>query len=292
MELLQLRYFLTVARTLNISRAAQHHMIPQPAMSQTISRLEKELGMPLFDRYKNKLTLTKEGEAFLRAVSTSIEELDAVVNKFNNNGVLQGELTLLVRQHRGTLVDCIVKFRKKYPEVSFRIFHFQDPNDTNDYDLCIASTPHSEKYSDGVSLISEKLQLMVASDHHLAKKEFVQFEDLKNEEFALLDKNNSLWQHTIHLCHQAGFDPKISMICGDLHCMEKFVAAGMAITLGPELSWQGIKNDKVVFVPTVPEETRTTYVFWNRYKHPSLLRQTFLDFLVEYFAQKELHFTE
>ena len=35
MELLQLRYFLTVAKTLNISRAAKHHMIPQPAMSQT-----------------------------------------------------------------------------------------------------------------------------------------------------------------------------------------------------------------------------------------------------------------
>ena len=40
MELLQLRYFMTVARTLNISKAAQYHMIPQPAMSQTISRLE------------------------------------------------------------------------------------------------------------------------------------------------------------------------------------------------------------------------------------------------------------
>jgi len=292
MELLQLRYFLTVARTLNISRAAQYHMIPQPAMSQTISRLEKELGSPLFDRYKNRLTLTKEGEAFLHSVSSSLEELDTVVDNLTcKKGDLQGELSLLVRQHRGTMVDCIVEFRKKYPKVSFRIFHLQDHNDANDYDLCISCTPPSEKYSEGVPLISEKLQLMVASDHPIAKKEFVRFEELKNEEFALLDKNNSLWNHTIHLCHQSGFDPKISMVCGDLLCMRKFVAAGMAITLGPELSWQGIKNDKVVFVPTVPEETRTTYVFWNRHKHPSLLRQTFLDFLVEYFAQKNIPLT-
>ena len=65
MELLQLRYFLTVAKMLNISRAAEYHMIPQPAMSQTISRLEKELGVALFDRYKNKLSLTRKGEEFL-----------------------------------------------------------------------------------------------------------------------------------------------------------------------------------------------------------------------------------
>lgn len=68
MELLQLRYFLTVAEMLNISHAAKHHRIPQPAMSKTISRLEKELGTPLFDRYKNKLTLTPEGEGFYRSV--------------------------------------------------------------------------------------------------------------------------------------------------------------------------------------------------------------------------------
>jgi len=57
MELLQLRYFLTVARTLNISRAAQYHMIPQPSMSQTITRLEKELNVKLFDRRNGKLFL-------------------------------------------------------------------------------------------------------------------------------------------------------------------------------------------------------------------------------------------
>lgn len=85
-------------------------------------------------------------------------------------------------------------------------------------------------------------------------------------------------------CHQSGFEPKISMVCGDLHCMIKYVSAGMAVTLGPEISWQSIKNDSVVFVPTVPEESRPTYVFWNGRKPLSKLHRTFLDFLVEYFA--------
>lgn len=286
MELLQLRYFLTVARTLNISKAAQYHMIPQPAMSQTISRLEKELGKPLFDRYRNKLTLTKEGEAFLQSVTASMAELDMAVEKMRDeDDELQGELTLLVRQHRGTLVDCIVAFRKKHPGVSFRIFYAQEQRDLHDYDLCISCTPPSDQYRGGEPLVTEKLRLMVSAEHVLSQHGSVRFEELEDEEFALLDKYNSLWDHTIHLCQQAGFEPKISMLCGDLHCLTKFVAAGMAVTLGPELSWKGIRDERVVFIPTIPEQTRTTYVFWNRQKNPSRLRQAFLDFLLDYFEQ-------
>ena len=55
MELRQLRYFQKVAEMENITLAAKHFLIPQPSMSQTISRLEKELGTSLFDRKNGKL---------------------------------------------------------------------------------------------------------------------------------------------------------------------------------------------------------------------------------------------
>ena len=56
MELLQLRYFQTVAKMESITRAAKHYMIPQSSMSQTIKRLETELGdIKLFDRRNGRL---------------------------------------------------------------------------------------------------------------------------------------------------------------------------------------------------------------------------------------------
>ena len=285
MELLQLRYFMTVAGMLNISKAAQHHMIPQPAMSQTISRLEKELGKPLFDRHRNKLTLTKDGEAFLQSVTVSLGELDAAVERLRSGeDVPQGELTLLVQQHRETIADCIVAFRKKYPGVSFRIFHVPVQQDLHDYDFCISCAPPSAQYCEGQPLVTEKLRLLVSAEHRIANRGAVRFEDLKNEEFALLEQNSSLWSHTVHLCHQSGFEPKISMVCRDLHCLTKFVAAGMVITLGSELSWRSMKDSSLVFVPTVPEVMRTTYVFENIRNNSSRLRQTFLDFLTEFFS--------
>ncbi len=287
MELLQLRYFLTVAKTLNISHAAAHHMIPQPAMSQTISKLEKELGQPLFDRHKNKLKLTDIGEEFYRSVSMSLGELDRAVQESKNaDGSLHGELNLLVQQHRETVVDCIVEFKKLHPDVYFRLFYTQDSMDCHDLDLCIASTPPSPEYTDRKCLVAEHLQLLVSVNHPMAHKDSVHFDELTDEEFALLDRNNSLWQNTLFLCHQSGFEPKISMVCGDLHCLIKYVSAGMTITIGPELSWRGIKNGSVVFIPTIPDVQRLTYVFWNGTKTNSKTRSTFLNFLIEYFANR------
>ena len=285
MELLQLRYFLTVAKMLNISRAAEYHMVPQPAMSQTISRLEKELGVTLFDRYKNKLSLTRKGEEFLRSVSSSISELDSAVESAHaDDAPIKGELTLLVLNHRDTMVDCIIDFRKQYTNVDFRIFHAR--NDFEGYDLCVSCTPPNKEFQRSKCLLTEKLQLLVAASHPLAAKQSVSFGELKDESFALLNKNNSLWEHTIHQCHLYGFEPKVSMICEDLHCMIKYVAAGLAVTLGPVASWQGVKNDSVVFVPIVSEETRPTYVFWDERKPNSRLRQVFMDFMTTYFASR------
>ena len=282
MDLLQLRYFISVASTLNISKAAQHHMIPQPAMSQTISRLEKELGKPLFDRYRNKLTLTKDGEAFLQSVTASVSELDAAVEKMRaEDNILRGELTLLIRQFRIATMDCIVAFRKKYPEVSFRISLTPADCDSLNFDFCISDTPPSEHYRNGIPLLTEVLPLLVSAEHALAKRGSISFEELRNEKFILLDKSRT---HISHLCHQGGFEPNISVVCEDLYCMAKLIASGMVVTIGSEMSLRGL-NDKIVAVPTVPEVTRTTYIFENSRKSNNKLRQTFLAFLTDFFSQ-------
>ena len=180
---------------------------------------------------------------------------------------------------------CNLLIRKKYPGVSFRIFHTPAQQDLHDYDFCISCTPPNEQYREGLPLVTEKLHLLVSAEYRFTARTAVRFDELKNEEFALLDKDSSLWRHTVHLCQQSGFEPRISMICGDLHCLTKFVSTGMAVTLGPEVSWRGISMDNLAFVPTVPEVIRTTYVFENSRKNSSMLRQTFLEFLTEFFSK-------
>lgn len=284
MELLQLRYFVTVAQMLNISRAAKHHMIPQPDMSRTISKLERELGVPLFDRYKNRLTLTEQGKVFYHAISHSLQGMDHAVEDIGRSeGPLTGELKIWVQQHRDTVVGCIMAFKRLHPQVSFRISYEPEPRDYRDFDLCISGQQPEESFGDSRRLITEKLKLVVSNRHWAAEAECVSFDQLREEEFATISRNANQWLQTLHHCRQAGFEPRVSITCADLHCLMKYVGAGMAITVGPEIAWRGLRREDVVFVPTSPEIERSTYVFWNAGKSVSRLSAIYRDFLVEHF---------
>ena len=288
MELLQLRYFLTVARMLNISRAAQYHPVPQPAMSKTVSKLETELGTPLFDRYKNKLTLTAAGEAFYHSVAASIGGLDVALEQIHAPDVpLRGKLKLLVKQHRNTVADSIIGFQKLHPEVDVQFVYELENEDHHEFDFCISSAPPDDTFDNSALLIKERLMLVVSREHPLANEESISFSQFKEESFALISRKTELWQQTLLQCQQAGFTPRIAMSCGDLHCLMKYVGAGMGVTLGPEISWQDIKTDEVVFLPTVPKISRSTYVFWNGNKNQSRLCTAYREYLVKYFSQNE-----
>ena len=72
MVLLQLKYLCTAARLENFSRAAKFHNIPQSAISKTIAQLERELGVQLFARNGNRVTLNERGKLFCREVSRAL----------------------------------------------------------------------------------------------------------------------------------------------------------------------------------------------------------------------------
>lgn len=76
MELTQLRYFQTAAYYQHISRAAEELNISQPALSTMISRLEKELGVPLFDHNGRSIILNQNGQRFLQRVNHILMEVE------------------------------------------------------------------------------------------------------------------------------------------------------------------------------------------------------------------------
>ena len=79
MELSQLRYFMAVAELGNMSKAAQALFVSQPNLSTSISRLEEEVGVPLFDRRRGKIVLNQNGELLLESVKRAVNTLDAGV---------------------------------------------------------------------------------------------------------------------------------------------------------------------------------------------------------------------
>lgn len=80
MELNQMHYFVEVAKTGNITKAAQALFITQPALSRVILRLEQEMGTPLFDRHGGRVTLNEHGKVFLRYIEPALESINAGVH--------------------------------------------------------------------------------------------------------------------------------------------------------------------------------------------------------------------
>src|SRR5699024_1136655 len=146
MDLLQLKYFQTVARLEHISRAAEKLHIAQPYLSKVISRLEAELGVSLFDRKGRYIELNSLGKSFLKRVDTIFYELEESRRELTDMaGVDQGLISVAgtgLQFHR----DLVVEFLKYYPDCKFRLIQatsreMVEKLDNTEIDFCFTSPP-------------------------------------------------------------------------------------------------------------------------------------------------------
>src|SRR3990170_292814 len=88
MELRHLTYFVAAAERLNFSRAAEELHVAQPAISQQIHALERELGVPLFERVGKRVSLTEAGKALLPHARQILSAVEAARNEVAEHGSL------------------------------------------------------------------------------------------------------------------------------------------------------------------------------------------------------------
>ena len=137
MEFLQLTYFQHTAKTENISHTATHFRVPPSSVSASIKKLENELGIQLFDRTANRLTLNDNGKRFLKAVDNIFSEIEQAKNDISDmSGKIHGKIHLLINNNRTMLTDIISEFRSIYPEISF-ILDFDGEKSHAEYDMLI-----------------------------------------------------------------------------------------------------------------------------------------------------------
>src|SRR5947209_9180293 len=123
MELLQLKYFQTVARLEHMTRAAEVLGIAQPALSQTIARLEEELGTPLFDRLGRRIYLNAYGRAYLQRVERIFAELEQGQRELADlTGGKQGQVELALSAATHLVHDLLFDISQHHPHISLHIF--------------------------------------------------------------------------------------------------------------------------------------------------------------------------
>ena len=121
-----IKYFITVSDTLNITRASEILGMSQPALSYSLIRLEKELGGELVIRLKNGIQLTKIGEEFKQRARHLLSEWEQAQNLVNSEaGLIQGSYTIAVHPSVAlyTLQCFMPELQNLFPKLDFNFIH-------------------------------------------------------------------------------------------------------------------------------------------------------------------------
>src|SRR5256885_7565007 len=188
MDISALRVFLAVAEERSFSRAAAKVHLTQPAVSQTVRRLERALGEQLFDRSSKNGTLTEAGrmlENYAQRLVRLAEETESAVRELRDlrrGRVLVGANEAAVH----TLLPLIARFRQRYPDIAIdvrRVPARQIAVEVQQGSLdfgALTFRPTEEGLLE-VPIGSDELVLLVPPSHELASRRQVSMEDVAQE---------------------------------------------------------------------------------------------------------------
>jgi len=284
----QLEYFRHVAETGNLTRASEQLFISQPALSRSIKNLEKELGVPLFDREGRIIKLNRYGNLFLEKV---YESLNAIEEGQKNLSELVDPYTGTIRISfihtlgNNLVPEAISKFRKYYPDVKFKFFQgttgtVLEHIESGEVDLCFlmeADFPENISYE---TVKNEELFVIVPDSHPLASKTAISLSQLKHEPFIGFKKGVGLRTITDRLCEQSGFTPNIIFEGQQVGTVSGFVSAGLGVSLVPKN--RGISEYNIKCIPvSSPKCYRHINLAWKKDTYTPKVIQTFKEFLYE-----------
>lgn len=248
MDIKQLRSFVIISETKNITKAAALLNIVQPAVSKQIHLLEEELGVELFERSRHGMNLTHEGkvlEGYARRVLKEIES--AKMELTSSDAALKGTVNIGILASLSELLSISLMrvIKNKYPDVSLKISvgysgHLQEWLEAGDIDLALLYASTSSKFIDIQPIISEQLWLIGAYDSELNAHQAVELEQISAYPLIL-----PYAPHRLRTLIEQGFNREnyplnISAEINDLNVQKQLVKEGFGYTILPLVC---MKND-------------------------------------------------
>jgi DNA-binding transcriptional LysR family regulator len=251
MNLAQLTYVVAAAEEETFTAAAARVHVAQPAISQQIAQLERELGERLFDRSERRVRLTPAGEAFLPHARAALEAASAgrdVVESLR--GELTGRLTIgTIPSPPPWLLGQLADFRRRYPKVRLTL-RTDDPEPlaagvaTGALDGAVIGVaaarlpagPAGQRLRPVLAsqtIATEPLVVAVPADHDLARAAETSVRRLRDESLVTLNHGTGLRAVLESACAGAGFTPQIQAETDALSVVAELVAHGLGVALLP-----------------------------------------------------------
>lgn len=291
MDFHQWEYVIAVAEEKNISRAAEKLYISQPSLSQYIIRLENSLGVKLFNRRGNSITLTFAGEKYVKTAK----------NIINLNKQLRKELSDIAESKKGririgvpiqtgryVLPMILPEFNKQFPEVEIVIEEgvkakLEEFLIIDKIDIAIIYLPIQHEQLDYEAIAGEKIFLVAPSNYTASLKNeileggSINFNYFRQENFILSKVGQKVREASDEIFNKAAFKPKVLFEVTNLDTAHRIAVQGMGFTFVPEniLSILDSKNQDNYFL--MEDIDFTLAIAYRKGEYISKFIQSFID---------------
>lgn len=282
MELLQLTYFCHAAQTENFSRTAREFRVPASNISQSVKRLEEELGAPLFDRAGNRVSLNGRGEAFYREVSAALAQLRHAAQRAGSAGEDES-LRLGIRVSRRVVMQAVARFQSRFPRVGIVAEHGERTR-SDDFDVIITDGVLTHPEFVRLRAFREDI-LLAAHSQLLAGEGAPTAAELAGKPFITMNASYSMYNLTRDICRELGFEPRIALQSEDPEYVRRCVELGLGVAFAPEVSWRGQFSDRVA-LHSVGDYTREVGIYCRRGGVPDYV-DVFCRVLVDCFEREQ-----
>lgn len=299
MELLQLKYFKAVADCGKINTTAANLFISPPALSASISRLERELGVKLFDRSGNRITLNQQGQIFLRYVNQVFVNLENAKIDINNSLQVKNEAIHIAVTSSDLWLKLFAACSSKYPDIKLSSTTLKLPQ--------LATIDMSKQYSfllaekgdlasagmnpialslSSVPLFQDYPCAMVPESHRLAKRKFIHLHELESENIYLPMAEQSFNKRLRKIFLDSNFPLKYASECSTNIC-QYMVSTGHGISFSTEYTPHTTANS--CYIPLRGTKcTWEQHIYWHKERVLTKEEEYVKNFIIDFFLGNEV----
>jgi DNA-binding transcriptional LysR family regulator len=293
MELRQLRYLVTLAEERHFTRAAARENIAQPALSQQVRRLERELGLPLVERTTRRVAMTAAGEQLVTRARRILAEVDAVRDEMQAiAGVRGGRLTLGTIHTMGP-VDvslALAIFNNRHPNVELTVREQSSEElaemlRDGELDLAFLSVTERMESRDLhlQQLVSEELVALLPAGQPHAGRSRLRLGELAGELFISFRPGARLRELLLAAGRQAGFEPRVMLESNESWRIRGLVGRGLGVAILPRSDAEGPGPEVAVSALVGPALRRDITLAWCADRRHSPAAAEFLELARELF---------
>ena len=291
MTLNQLNYFYEAAMLQHFNQAAEKLNISQPSLSRSITALEDELGITLFEKSGRNVILTKAGDIFLEHVTQILDDVKRAEQKMHQLTTDGGHIDIayvspLAREYIPQLVHSFLSMAQN-KNITFN-FH-QDITSENveglkkgSYDLIFGSYSASEPNIEFVPIIQQEIVAILPTVHPLCHKEALSAKDFADYPVLGYARHSGLGKYTRSFFKKHDVSPNFICESPDENGIASLVAHGFGIALVADVDT--IYRDDICIRPLVSNESfsHTVYMGYIRGKYQLPAVQRFIEFVKQH----------